>query len=125
MSFHYFFQKPPCDCFGTEHNEIIKAFCLPYQVVKFFNALWDRKNCRVGVYYGYSGQRAFSPTKNGIKIQLPPPENEKKNFSPLFSSYLYQDFEINFLPGASGTISTLRMSQMVEILISDLVLIAN
>ena len=30
MSFHYFFQKPlPCDCFGTEYNEIIKAFvCL-------------------------------------------------------------------------------------------------
>ena len=30
MPLHYFFQKsPPCDCFGIEHNEIIKAFvCL-------------------------------------------------------------------------------------------------
>ena len=30
MPLHYSFQKPPpCDCFGIEHNEIIKAFvCL-------------------------------------------------------------------------------------------------
>ena len=30
LLFHYFLQKPlQCDCFGTEHNEIIKAFvCL-------------------------------------------------------------------------------------------------
>ena len=48
----------------------------------------------------------------------------KKNLPPLFI-LPHPDFEINFPPGASGTISTLKMSQMVEILISDLVLIIN
>ena len=49
----------------------------------------------------------------------------RKKVSPLFSSYPHQDIEINSPPGASGTISTLKMSEMVEILISDLVLIVN
>ena len=35
------------------------------------------------------------------------------------------DFQVNFPPGASGHISTLKMSQMVEILLSDLVIIVN
>ena len=68
------------------------------------------------------------PTKNGMKVScLPlfaPQRNEKKNLPPLFI-LPHPDFEINFPPGASGTISTLKMSQMVEILISDLVLIIN
>ena len=48
-----------------------------------------------------------------------------KKMFPLNSSFPHLDFEITFLPGASGTISTLKMSQMMEILISDLVLIVN
>ena len=42
-------------------------------------------------------------------------------FSPSFHPSFYLDFEVNFPPGASGHISTLKMSQMVEILLSDLV----
>ena len=58
---------------------------------------------------------ASPPTKNEIKSQFP----------PTFYPCPHLDFEINFLPGASGTICTLKMSQMVDILISDLVLIVN
>ena len=80
-----------------------------------------------------SGQHTPPPTNNGMKSLLPPPppffcflqRNEKKNFSPSFHLSPHLDFEINFPPGASGTISTLTMSQMVETLISDLVLIVN
>ena len=72
----------------------------------------------------------FPPTKNGTKSQLPPllpppPREMRKKISHLFSSFPHLDFEINFPPGASRTIFTLKMSQMVEILISDLVLIVN
>ena len=36
MSFHYFFQKlAPCDCLGTEHNEIIKAFVCLIKLSRF------------------------------------------------------------------------------------------
>ena len=49
----------------------------------------------------------------------------RKKFPPLFHPFHHLDFEINSPPGASGTISTLKMSQMVEILISDLVPIVN
>ena len=68
----------------------------------------------------------FPPLKNGIKSQLRPflfpPEKwkKKKKSSPLFSSFSHLDFEINSSPGASGTISALKMSQMVEILIQYL-----
>ena len=69
------------------------------------------------------------PTKNGIKSQLPPffiPHREmRKKFSPTFHPPPHLDFEINSPPGASRTISTLKMSQMVEILISNLVIIVN
>ena len=71
----------------------------------------------------------FPPTKNGIKSQLPPflfpPEKWEKKLLPSFHASPHLDFEINFPPGASGTISTLKMSQMVEILTSNLVLIVN
>ena len=71
----------------------------------------------------------FLPTTNGIKSQSPPlfvpPREMGKKFSPSFHPSPHLDFEINSPPGASGTISTLKMSQMVEILISDLVLIVN
>ena len=77
----------------------------------------------------------FPPTKNGIKSQLPPlppplfvlppQRNEKNNFPPLFIPPPHLDFEVNFPPGASQHISTLKMSQMVELLLSDLVLIVN
>ena len=50
---------------------------------------------------------------------------KKKKFTPSFHPFPYLDFENNSPPGASRTISTLKMSQMVEILISDLVLIVN
>ena len=72
------------------------------------------------------------PTKNGMKSQLPPfcppPLTEKREEKlptpPLFFAHL--DFEINAPPpGAFGTISTLKMSHMLEILISGLVLIVN
>ena len=53
-------------------------------------------------------------------------QNGKKKFTPSFHPSPYLDFENNSPPpGASRTISTLKMSQMVEILISDLVLIVN
>ena len=71
----------------------------------------------------------FLPTKTGTKSQWPPlfvhPREMRKKIFPLFSSYPHLDIEINFPPGASGTISTLKMSEMVEILISDLELIVN
>ena len=36
MSFHYFFQKlAPCDCFGTEYNEVIKAFVCLIKLSRF------------------------------------------------------------------------------------------
>ena len=67
------------------------------------------------------------PAKNGIKF-LPlvvPPREMRKKSPPSFRPPPHLDFEINFLLAASGTISTLKISQMVEILISDLVLIVN
>ena len=67
-------------------------------------------------------------TKNGVKSQLPPflppPQRNEKKIPP-FSPFPHLDFEINSPPGASRIISTLKMSQMVEILILDLVLIVN
>ena len=76
----------------------------------------------------HSGQHTFSPTKNGMEIQLPPflssQRNEKK-ILPSFHPSPHLHFEINFSAGASATISVLKMTQMVEILISDLVLIVN
>ena len=77
-----------------------------------------------------SGQHTFSPTKNGIQIQLFPPfcspRRNGERIPPFFHPSPHLHFEIDFpSPGASGTISTLKMSQMVEILISDLVLIVN
>ena len=57
--------------------------------------------------------------RNEKKIPPPPPH------PPLFSSFPHLDFEINFPPGASGTTSTFKMSQMVEILISHLLLIVK
>ena len=42
----------------------------------------------------------------------------RKKFPPSFHPSPHLDFEINFPPGASGTISTLKMSQMVETLLS-------
>ena len=51
-------------------------------------------------------------------------KREKKNPPLLFSSFPL-NFKINSPPGASGTISALEMSQMVEILILDLMLIVN
>ena len=46
---------------------------------------------------------------------------------PSFNPAPQLDFETNFHPGSSGNIciSTLKMSQVVEILISNLVLIVN
>ena len=71
----------------------------------------------------------FPTSKNETKSQLPPffvrPREMRKKFSPSFYPFPHLDFEINFSPGAFGIISTLKMSQMVEILISDLVLIVN
>ena len=71
----------------------------------------------------------FPPTKNGITSQLPPlfvpPREMRKKFPPSFHPSPHLNFEINFPPGGSETISTLKMSQMVEIFISDLVLIAG
>ena len=74
----------------------------------------------------------FLPTKNGIKSQLPlppppfvPPEKLEKKLPPSFLPSPHLDFEINFPPGTFRTISTLKMSQMVQVLISDLVLIVN
>ena len=49
----------------------------------------------------------------------------RKKFSRSFYPSRHLDFEVSFPPGASKYISTLKMSQMVEILLSDLVLIAN
>ena len=41
MSFHYFLQKlPPCDCFGTEYNEIIKAFLCLGHLSSFLMPFW-------------------------------------------------------------------------------------
>ena len=78
----------------------------------------------------HSDQHAFSPIENRIKSQLPLSfgflqRNEKKNFPSSFHPSPHLDFEINFSPGSSETISTLKMSQVVEILISDLVFIVN
>ena len=65
----------------------------------------------------------FYSTKNGAK-KCPSQRNEKK-ISSLFSSFPHLDFEVNLPPDASGHISTLKMSRMVEILLSDLLLIVN
>ena len=77
----------------------------------------------------HSGKHTFSPTKNGIKCQIPSlfvlPRKMKKIPPPSFRPSPHLDFEINFLPGSSGTISTLKMSQMLEILILHLVLNVN
>ena len=54
------------------------------------------------------------------------PQRDEKNIPhPCFRPSAHSDFEFIFALGASGTISTLEMSQMVETLISDLVLIVN
>ena len=71
----------------------------------------------------------FPPTKNGIESYLfplfVPPREIRKKFPPSFHPSTYLDFEINFPSGASRAISTFKMSQMVEILILDLVLILD
>ena len=70
----------------------------------------------------------FPPIKNGIKSQslsFCSPKEMRKKFPPSFHHSPYLDSEINFPPGTCRTISTLTMSQMVEILISYLVLIVN
>ena len=82
-------------------------------------------------FLSHSSQHTFPLTKNGMKSQSPPPfcspkRNEKK-ISLSFHPFPHLDSEINFPlgPGTSRTISTLKMSQTVETLISDLVLIVN
>ena len=62
----------------------------------------------------------FPPAKNGIKVSCPPScspqRNEKKKIPPSFHpAPPHLDFEVNFPSSASGHISTLKMSQMVEI----------
>ena len=59
----------------------------------------------------------FPSTKSGIKSQLLLEKWEKKSPPSCHPSHRL-DFETNFPPGASGTISTLKMSQMMEILLS-------
>ena len=86
-------------------------------------------NIYISSYFGYIPQYSilFPPLKMEQKVSCPPffPHREMTKNSSLFSSPPHLDFEANFPPGASGTISTLKMSQMVEILLSDLVLIVN
>ena len=53
------------------------------------------------------------------------PQRNEKKIPPSFHPSPQLDLEINFPPGTSETISTLKMSQMAEIVIPDLVLIIN
>ena len=65
-----------------------------------------------------------------MSVAPPPPlfvplREMRKKIPLSFHPSPHLDFEVDFLPGAFRTISTFKMSQIVEILISDLVLIVN
>ena len=75
----------------------------------------------------------FTPPPSSLKMEekvsypllFVPSREMRKNFFSSFHPSPHLDFEINSPLGASRTISTLKMSQTVEILISHLVLIVN
>ena len=126
MSFHYFFQKPPpYDCFGIQYNEIIKAFVCLVKLSSSLMPFGTRKIAGLEFTMAIAASVFFPPLKWNKKSVACPRGMRKKIPSHSFHPTLHQDFEINFLTGTSETIPTLKMSQMVEILISDLVLIAN
>ena len=84
---------------------------------------WKVKSCEIfNISISYDNKETFLCIAASILPSLN--EGMRKNF-PLFSSSPHLDFEINFPPGTSATISALKMSQIVQILISDLVVIVN